>query len=198
MTKNTRLIHTWLVILALLTILSGSAAAAQFSAVMMIKDGDRLVPAKIYVQDGKMRQEFNDEQGQTITIVRPDMKVVWIILPGERAYAELPLGRKLPGQFIQIPVDALSKRLVGKETVNGYEAEKYEVTVRGGRGLEKQIIWLAPKLETPVKMLCNERKFCVEYQSIKEVSQADRLFNLPPGYKKLEGTTFSSRFDSPY
>jgi hypothetical protein len=184
----------WL--LVLLTI-SGPAAAAQFSAVMMVKDGDRLVPAKIYVQDGKMRQEFNDEVGQTITIVRPDMKVVWIILPRERAYAELPLGRKLPGQFIQIPVDALSKRLVGKETVNGYEAEKYEVTVRGGRGLEKQIIWLVPKLETPVKMLCSERRFCVEYQSIKEVSHPDRLFNLPPGYKKLEGTTFS-RLDSPY
>ena len=184
--------------LLMLLAISGPAAAAQFSAVMMIKDGDRLVPAKIYVQDGKMRQEFNDQQGQTITIVRPDMKVVWIILPWERAYAELPLGRKLPGQFIQIPVDALSKRLVGKEMVNGYEAEKYEVTVRGGRGLEKQIIWLVPKLETPVKMLCNDRKFCVEYQSIKEVSQADRLFNLPPGYKKLEGTTFSSRLDSPY
>jgi len=198
MTKKTRLIHTWLVILALLTILSGPAAAAQFSAVMTIKDGDRFVPAKIYVQDGKMRQEFNDEAGQTITIVRPDMKVVWIILPRERAYTELPLGRKLPGQFIQIPIDALSKRLVGKETVNGYESERYEVTVRGGRGLERQTIWLAPKLGTPVKMLCNERKFCVEYQTIKEVIQADRLFNLPPGYKKLEATSFSSRLDSPY
>jgi len=184
--------------LLMLLMIAGPAAAAQFAAEMMIKDGDRFVPAKIYVQDGKMRQEFNDQAGQTITIVRPDMKVVWIILPQERAYAELPLGRKLPGQFIQIPADALSKRLVGKETVNGYESERYEVTVRGGRGLEKQTIWLVPKLETPVKMLCNERKFCVEYRSIKEVIQADRLFNLPPGYKKLEATNFSSRLDSPY
>jgi hypothetical protein len=47
-------------------------------------------------------------------------------------------------------------------------------------------------------MLCNERKFCVEYQSIKEVAQADRLFNLPLGYKKLEATGFTSRLDSPY
>ena len=58
---------------------------------MMIKDGEKLMPGKIFVQEGKLRQEFNDVEGQTITIVRPDLKVVWIILPWERAYAELPL-----------------------------------------------------------------------------------------------------------
>ena len=176
----------WLFILPLLLIFSGPAAAAQFSALMMIKDGDNLIPAKIYVQDGKLRQEFNDAEGQTVTIVRPDKKVVWVIIPKDRAYLEMPLKHKLPGQFIQIPDDALSKRLVGKETVNGCEAERYEVTVRTGSGLEKQTIWLAPKLGTPVKMVCHERRFSVEYKSIKEAAQADRLFSLPPGYQKLQ------------
>ena len=75
------------------------------------------MPGKIYVQDALMRQEFNDAEGQTVTIVRPDKKVVWIIVPRERVYTELRLKGKLPGQFIQIPPDALSKRLVGKEAV---------------------------------------------------------------------------------
>ena len=180
-------------ILPLLFLLAGAAGAAQFSATMMIKDGEKLMPGKIFVQEGKMRQEFNDVEGQTVTIVRPDLKVIWIILPREQAYAELPLRGKLPGQFIQIPPDALSKRLVGKETVNGYEAEKYEVTVRTGGGPERQTVWLAAKLGAPVKMISKERNFSIEYKSIKEEVQADRLFNLPPGFKKLDPSGFGDR-----
>ena len=183
-----------LFILALL-ILAGNAAAAQFSALMLIKDGDKFMTGKIYVQDGKMRQEFSDEEGQSITIVRPDKKVVWIILPRHRAYAELPLKGKLPGQFIQIPPDAVTKRLVGKETVNGYETEKYEVAVRGGPGLEQQTIWLATKLGIPVKLIAKDRQFSEEYKSIREAPQADRLFDLPPGYNKLDAAGFGSRLD---
>ena len=185
---------TWLFfILPLLFMLAGTAGAAQFSATMMIKDGEKLMPGKIFVQDGRMRQEFNDVEGQTVTIVRPDLKVIWIILPRERAYAELPLRGKLPGQFIQIPPDALSKRLVGKETVNGYEAEKYEVTLRRGSAPERQTVWLATKLGAPIKMVSRERNFSIEYKGIKEEVQADRLFNLPPGFKKLDPSGFADR-----
>jgi hypothetical protein len=162
-----------------------AAAAAQFSAAMLITDGDKAMPGRIFVQDGKMRQEFSDAEGQTITIVRPDKKVIWFIIPWERTYLEMPLKRKLPGQFIQIPGDAVTKRLAGKEVVNGYETEKYEVAVRGGGGLEKQSVWLAVKLGTPIKMTAADRKFAVEYKSIKEAPQPDRLFELPVGYKKL-------------
>ena len=177
--------RSWVFMLPLFLLLAGSAAAAQFSALMIIKDGSKVVPGKIYVQDGKMRQEFSDAEGQTITIVRPDKKAIWFIMPRERAYVEMPLKKKLPGQFIQIPAEALSKRLVGKETMDGYEAEKYQVMVRGGGGPEIQLIWVATKLGTPVKLTSKEGNFSVEYKSIKEGPQADRLFDLPPGYKKL-------------
>ena len=180
-------------ILPLLCLLADAAGAAQFSATMMIKDGEKLMPGKIFVQEGKMRQEFNDVEGQTVTIVRPDLRVVWIILPREQAYAELPLRGKLPGQFIQIPPGALSKRLVGQETVNGYASEKYEVTLRRGSALERQTVWLAAKLGTPVKMVSREGNFSIEYKSIKEEVQADRLFNLPPGFKKLDPSGFGDR-----
>jgi outer membrane lipoprotein-sorting protein len=175
----------WLFLLPLLLIFSGPAAAAQFSALMMIKDGDKVMPGKIYQQDGKLRQEFSDDLGRTVTIVRPDKKVVWVILPLERAYLEMPLKKKLPGQFLQMPPEAVSKRQVCKETVNGCETEKFEVTVRGGQGLERQTVWVSTKLGTPVKMECKERRFCLEYKSIKEGVQPDRLFEVPPSYQKL-------------
>jgi outer membrane lipoprotein-sorting protein len=170
----------WLALLLLPT----TAWPAEFAAQMVVKDGDKVMPGKIYVRDGWMRQEFNDESGQTITVVRPDKKVVWVITPSDRTYMELPLKAHLPGQFIQMPPDAVQKRPLGKETVNGYEAEKYQVAVRSGEGLEYQTIWVALKLGLPIKLVSDRRKFGIEYRSIREGKQADRLFAPPPGYQK--------------
>jgi hypothetical protein len=181
--RGKRLEFWWLL---LVLMVPGVAWGAEFSATMMVKDAAKVMPGKIYVQDGKMRQEFLDERGQTITIVRPDLKVVYVILPLQGTYIELPLTHKLPGQFLQIPPRALSKRRVGQERVNGYDTEKYEVSVPVGRSLEKQTYWVAPKLGLPIKMECRERQFSLEYQSIKEEKVPDRRFALPPGLKKLD------------
>jgi hypothetical protein len=181
--RGKRLGYWWL--LLVLTV-PGVAWGAEFSASMLVKDDAKVMPGKIYVHDGKMRQEFLDERGQTITIVRPDLKVVWVIIPRQGNYMEIPLTKKLPGQFIQIPPQAVGKRLVGQERVNGYDAEKYEVSVPVGRGLEKQTYWVAAKLGLPIKMECRERQFSLEYKSIKEEKVPDRLFNLPPGLHKLD------------
>ena len=62
-----------------LFLLPVTAWPAEFSAQMIVKDGDKTMPGKIYVRDGQMRQEFNDETGETITVVRPDKKVVWAL-----------------------------------------------------------------------------------------------------------------------
>jgi hypothetical protein len=174
-----------LVLCLALLLLPSAVWAAEFSAQMLVKDGDKVMPGKIYVENGLLRQEFNDERGQTITVVRPDKKVVWVILPRERTYMELPLKARLPGQFIQMPPDAVQKRPLGKETINGYETEKYQVSVHSGEGLEFQNIWVAPKLGMPVKLVVERRHFSVEYRDIREGKQAARRFELPAGYQKL-------------
>lgn len=175
----------WLGLLLILTV-PGGAWGAEFSASMLVKDDAKIMPGKIQVSDGKQRQEFTDERGQTITIVRSDLKVVWVILPGQGNYLEMPLTTKLPGQFIQIPPQAVGKRLVGQERLNGYDTEKYEVSVPVGRGLEKQTYWVAVKLGLPIKMESRERRFSLEYNRIREEKVPDRQFNLPPGVKKLD------------
>ena len=184
--KRTRKVRgLWLGLLLILTV-PGGAWGAELSASMLVKDDAKIMPGKIQVSDGKQRQEFTDERGQTITIVRPDLKVVWVILPGQGNYMEMPLTTKLPGQFIQIPPQAVGKRLVGQERLNGYDTEKYEVSVPIGRGLEKQTYWVAVKLGLPIKMESRERRFSLEYNRIREEKVPDRQFNLPPGVKKLD------------
>ena len=182
----------WGVLLILMV--PGGAWGSEFSASMLVKDDAKIMPGKIQVSNGKLRQEFADERGQTITIVRPDLKVVWVIMPREGIYLEMPFTKKLPGQFIQIPL-ALPKRLVGQERLNGYDTEKYEVSVPVGRGLEKQTYWVAAKLVLPIKMECRERHFSLEYKSIKEEKVPDRLFNLPPGLKKTSPRGFADKVE---
>ena len=113
----------WLIPALLLTLLAPlSASGAEFSALMVLKQKGRVMPGKIYIKDGKMRQEFLDEQGHTITIVRRDKKRIWIIMPWEKTYVDLPLGIHLPGQFLQIPPEAVSRRRVCTEEMCGYQA----------------------------------------------------------------------------
>lgn len=162
-----------------------AAPAAEFAGETLTRVREVSVSGRIFVKDGKLRQEFSDEKGQTITILRLDKKVVWVILPWERTYMEEPLKPKWPGQFIQIPPDAKQKRLMGSERVLGYDAEKYEVAVSGREGLEKQTFWVAAKLGVPIKVEIPSRKFTMEYRNITERSMADRLFEIPPGYQKV-------------
>ncbi len=187
MERNRKVAITLLGFWGLLLVLAvpGPARGAEFSALMLVTDGAKTMSGKIYVSDGKMRQEFLDAKGQTVTIVRPDRKVVWVILPWQRSYMEMPLKAGLPGQFIQIPPQALQKRQVGQERVNGFEAEKYEVRVPVAGGLEKQTFWVATKLGLPIKMECRERQFAMEYKSIREEKVPENLFNVPPGLQKL-------------
>ena len=53
--RGKRLGYWWL--LLVLTV-PGVAWGAEFSALMMVKDAAKVMPGKIYVHDGKMRQEF--------------------------------------------------------------------------------------------------------------------------------------------
>ena len=179
--------------LLLILIIPAMAWGAEFSASMLVKDGPKTFPGKIYVSDGKMRQEFIDERGQTVTIVRPDKKVVWVVIPPSHTYLEMPLTKNLPGQFLQMPPRAMNKHLVGHDLIAGYETDKYQVTVPGERRSEIQTYWMAKKLGLPIKMECRERQFSLEYTSIKEEKLPERLFEPPPGYRK---TTTPHDFDN--
>jgi hypothetical protein len=161
------------------------AWSAEFSAQVAIKDAGKIRRGKIFFQDGKIRQEFLDKWGRTITIVRPDKKIILVVLSQDKAYMQLALKEHYPGPFIQMPPEALEKRRVGTGTVQGYAVDKYEVTVRSGeKGVEKQILWMAKQLGVPIKLVVKGRKFSIEYYNIKMVRVADWLFDPPAGFRQ--------------
>jgi len=180
-----------ILLLLLLTLaLPAALVAAEFSAQMILTDKGLIMPGRMFVKDGKMRHEFVDDKGYTVTIVRQDKKVVWVIMPFEKCYVEMPLGANLPGQFLQIPKQAVSQRRVCSEEMNGYQVDRVEVNCPGGSaGVQRQTFWVSPKLGMPIKTVCTTRQFSVEYKNIREGKQRDRLFEIPPGCRKVAGTT---------
>ena len=162
------------------------ADGAEFAAKMVWREHGQVVLGKIYVKDGKLRQDFLDDRGQTITIVRRDKRRVWVITPAENTYVEMPLGLHLPGQFLQLPPEALRKRQVCSEQLDGYQVDRIEVTLPGGfLGTTCQTYWVAPKLGLPIKTVTSNRQYSVEYRDIQEKKLEDRLFEIPPGCRKI-------------
>lgn len=178
-----RLSWTWLFAgLLLALVLPMKASGAEFSAKMILKQQGRVMPGRIYLKNGKMRQDFLDERGHTVTIVRKDKRQIWVIMPFEKQYLEMPLGVHLPGQFLQIPPEAISKRRVCSEEMCGYQVDRIEVIMPGG---SRQTYWVANKLGLPIKAVCTESQYSVEYQEIRERHLEDRLFEVPLDCKKV-------------
>ena len=163
-----------------------SVWGAEFSAKMVLTQQGQTMPGKIYVKDKKMRQDFLDDRGHTITIVRRDKNRVWVIMPSENTYVDMPLGLHLPGQFLQIPPEAVSKRQVGTEEMGGYQVDRIEVTLWGGpQGITRQTFWVAPKLGLPIKTVSADRQYSIEYRDIRENKLEDRLFEVPAGCQRI-------------
>jgi outer membrane lipoprotein-sorting protein len=108
-----------------------------------------------------------------------------VIMPVDNTYVEMPLGLQLPGQFLQIPKDALSKRQVCSEELGGYQVDRVEVTLQGGPlGTKRQTYWVAPKLGLPIKTVTADHQYSLEYRDIQEKKLEDKLFEVPPGCRK--------------
>ena len=77
----------------------------------------------------------------SIQIMRPDKKLVWIIMPQQKAYMEMPITKEAQQKMMMIRKTGKAKmKKVGTETVNGYECDKYETTMAHQGKSHKQFI----------------------------------------------------------
>lgn len=164
-------------------LLVGLAQAAEFSAVCVTKTAGHELPGKIFVKGEKVRVEASTPLGRTISILRLDKKVMWILMPGQKSYMEMPFDQKALSKALNMPEAGASKKLVGTETINGLEAEKYLV----GSGEGKSTVWIAKKLGVPIRVESANKSFSQDYRDIKLGGVADALFEMPAGYKKMAG-----------
>jgi outer membrane lipoprotein-sorting protein len=173
-------------LLAITLAFPGWTLAAEFSAQMITRGAPpEETQGKIYFKGDKIRQEFGGGEEAHISILRFDKKVVWMVMPGQKMYMEMPLTAQVTGKMMQIPQDEAQPKLLGTETVNGYAADKYEIVTKNNGKSAKRYVWVANKLGLPIKMTSPDHSFSIEYQNIKEGGVPDSLFEIPAGYQKM-------------
>lgn len=172
----------WAMVLAFWLV--GLAQAAEFSAVTVTKVGNLEQQGKLYVKSEKARQEFSTSGGITTAILRQDKKVMWVLMPGQKAYMEMPFDKESFAKALNIPTEGASKKFLGIETLKGYETEKYETTAKLGTHEVKSIMWISKKLGIPLRIESLDKSFAQDYD-IQEGRVDDGLFEMPAGYRKM-------------
>ena len=178
----------WGIALGTVLLLAASLVqAAEFTATMVTKAGGVEIPDKIYVKENKVRNEVQAGGQTSIHILRPDKKVVWIIMPKQKAYVEMPITHTAQQKMLPLTEDQKAKmKKVGTETINGYACDKYETTM-SHQGKPMQVFtWVATDLGVPIKIVSEDGSFSMEYKDIKPGQVADSLFDVPQDYKKMQ------------
>lgn len=161
------------------------AWAAEFSAVVFNKIANHEMQGKIYIKGDKARLESSTPLGPVISILRLDKKAMWMLMPGQKTYMEIPIDKEAFAKVLNIPAVEASQKLPGTETINGYDTEKYETTVKTDGQEMKSTMWVSKNLGVPLKIETANKSFIQEYKDIKEGGVDDTLFELPAGYKKM-------------
>jgi hypothetical protein len=169
--------------------------------------GDMNMPAKISYLDGKSRFELNlsEMKGANLppqameqmkqmgmdkltTISIPDEKLVFMIYPSLKAYAEMPVpnssGAKGKAEFdVQLTE-------LGKEDVDGHECVKNKATVKDKDGKTTEFtVWNATDAKKfPVKITTTQQgmDIAMSFKNVKFDKPEAKLFKAPSDFTKYD------------
>ncbi len=177
-----------MVLVALVSLLAffRLAPAAEFSADMIQKRGGMTTEGKAYIKGKKIRMEMEMGGGRAITIMNMETGVTWQLMPEQKIYMEMRGGFAKAGeaQWDEDLSKIADKKRVGTEKVSGYVCDKYEI-IYHDKSMGKMTQWYSRKLEYPIKILY-KGEVISEYRNIKEGGVKDSMFQIPPGYQKMQ------------
>ncbi len=146
-------------VLAMLFLLS-SPALAQFTADMVTTEGDVSRTSKFYVENPFYRMDMEENGQQMFVVVNNETKTTKVFMPSEKMYMEMKSDdmKSLSNdvfQSLEAQKENYETKLVGKETVNGYECEKYQVMIDGS---PVSTYWQSSEIEYPIKVISGKIK----------------------------------------
>jgi len=165
---------------------SATALAVEFSAdtVTTYKGGNK-VTGKMYYKADRFRMDMNVGDDMMV-ITRLDKKVVWNVMPSEKMYIEMAFDPKKKPMVESKFEGEVERKEVGEEMIDGHPTKKYLVTYRSGNDTEQVYQWLATDIKFPIKSAAVDGSWTQEFRNVKMATQPDNLFEVPPGYEKME------------
>ncbi|UCD17115.1 MAG: DUF4412 domain-containing protein, partial [Candidatus Zixiibacteriota bacterium] len=186
-----RLVPGWLArIIFTLALLGcgGNAVDRQFTANFAMGDSQQTTTGSFYFKTGSYRMEIEQDGDQIAVIVDQEARKTRIIMPGRREYAEISTWDPMslmndPFQGLKYTAAMGERRPEGTETINGYECDKYIVSIDGKDVLAS---WVARKFDFSLKieMIVAPNSF-MELKNIKEIAVDDAMFQVPDEYTKI-------------
>jgi len=156
----------------------------EFSADQILTRPQGEEKGRIYCSNDRWRVDVSHQGKPMIQVFRLDKRVVWMIIPEDKVYMEMPLyldqvpwAEKVPGE--------VERKSLGEEAVHGHPAKKYQVKVWNGETAGEFYLWVSVKLKVPVKTATLDGRFGSELRNIKVGPQPTDLFEVPSDYKRI-------------
>ncbi len=156
----------------------------QYSAdeVITTKDGTS-VTVKAYMDNGKMRNEMNTHGMNVVSIIRPDEKKMYSVMPAQKMVMEMPLDpEKMKAKMPSTSGDDGKFELVGPDMVDGAACTKYKMTSKDNKVF---FWWVKDATKAPVKMTSDDGSFTIVWKNYKAGPQDAALFEPPAGYQVM-------------
>lgn len=162
------------------------APDTEYSGVRQVVMSEGSFTQTVHHSHGKERSEMQMEGMSMISIIRPDKKLAWQLMPMQKMYMEMDFAsaNKMSGKA---PDDVTIEK-IGSDMLDGMSTTKYKILMKdksaGG------FIWLSPE-NIPVKMdfLSKEGKdknrITMTLKNLKVEPQEAALFELPAGYQPM-------------
>ncbi|MFB3916224.1 MAG: DUF4412 domain-containing protein [Terriglobales bacterium] len=176
----------------MLAITAFASAQMQFSADTIIKSpkmGQSL--GKMYFGGTKMRMDTTQGGHSSIMIVDLPRKMAAVLMPEQRMYMEMDYAaysRQMPDVRAYDPAHpcnlepGVTCRKIGTEMVNGRMCDKWAFT---GGSSGKRTVWIDQRNHLPIRTLTADGTL-IEFTNVKEGPQPASLFQIPPGYRKMD------------
>lgn len=175
-------------VLCMLTLIS-STTFGQFTADMVTTEGDVSRTGKFYVENPYYRMDIEEGGQKMFVVVNTETMTTKVFMPSEKMYMEMKSDDMTSlsndvFQSLEAQKQQYETILVGEETVNGYECEKYEVIIDGS---PVTTYWQSSEIEYPIKVVSgNNQNMIMVLKNVEKVDVDDALFEVPAGFTKLE------------
>ena len=135
--------RTMLGALALAVALPAAAALpepkVEYAADSTMETAQGAMQGRVFHARGKERREMNASGERMVSITRQDKKVMWMLMPEQKAYMEMPLGAS--HDQVDISAWTFEQTVVGPEDLDGLKTTKSKVVGKGPHGEKMGGFW---------------------------------------------------------
>jgi hypothetical protein len=159
----------------------------EYSADRTVETDKGSFTGKVYATRDKQRNETNFGGMQSVTIIRQDKQVGYMLMPAQRMYRELDIAsakQQAGGQ----PQDVVDITEVGTETIEGQTTTKYKMIMKDGSA--GGFMWITKdgipmKLDAISKENGKKTRFTMTLTNLKIGGVDPTVFEVPAGYNAM-------------